>query len=130
MNPADDLLRLLAGWRELTEREGEAIARADWPAVTRQQDLKAELRLRLTPAFAALQSAIPETADAAGKQDGALDLVVSELVALETRNRDLLRSRRTARKAELDRVNATVANLRQLRRAYDQGPSSLWQSYS
>ncbi len=130
MNAAADLLRLLTEWRQLTEREGEAISRDDWACVTRQQELKAELRQRLTPAFAAVRSSRPRSAAGPGDEDCLFDSIISELVALETRNRDRLRARREVRQADLERLNATVANLRELRRAYGSGPSSLWQSYS
>jgi hypothetical protein len=130
MNAAADVLRMLAEWRTLTEREGDGISRGDWASVARTQELKAELRERLTPLFADIRTRDSQIPADGSREECMFDLLISELIGLETRNRDRLRARREDRKAERDRLNATVAGLRDLRRAYGGRATSHWQSFS
>jgi hypothetical protein len=130
MNTTPDLLSVLAEWRNLTEREAQAILNDDWKKVAEQQQRKLQLREEISRARE-LAGAARTTSDTAGGGDeDKLNAIVSELVALETRNRDALQTKRQSRQAELARVNETVRNLHGVRRAYGGNHSHRWHSYS
>jgi hypothetical protein len=130
MNTTTDLMGILAEWRRLTEREGQAILSDDWKAVAEQQQRKLQLREDISRARELAGSA-PATNETVGGGDKVkLNAIVSELVALETRNRDALNIKCQGRQAELARVNETVRNLRGVRQTYGGAHSHRWHSYS
>jgi len=130
MHATADLMGILAEWRRLTEREAQAILNDDWKNVAEQQHLKLQLREEISRARELAGAAWPTSETAGGGQENKLQAIVSELVALETRNRDVLNTKCQGRRAELDRVNETVRNLRGVRRTYGASPSHRWHSYS
>jgi hypothetical protein len=130
MNPNADLMRLFAEWRQLTEREGWAILGDDWKGVAEQQDKKQRLRLEMTRAFGLIRAAQPPRGNPSGEDQQRLDSIVSELVALEARNRDLVSAKSQSKHAELQRLNGAARNLQRVRRAYGASDSHHWQSYS
>ena len=67
---------------------------------------------------------------AGGEVEDKLNGVVTKLVALETRNRDVLNAKRLGWQAELERVNQAVCNLRGVRQTYGGAHSHRWHSYS
>ena len=128
MDTAADLMSVLAEWRRLTEREAQAILNDDWKNVAEQQQRKAQLREAIDRARESAGAARP-TNERDGGEDK-LKAVVTELVALETRNRDVLSAKRQGWQAELERVNGAVRNLRGVRRTYGGIQSHRWHSYS
>jgi hypothetical protein len=130
MDAATDLMGILAEWRKLTEREAQAILCNDWKNVAEQQQRKAQLREPISRARE-LAAAARATSERAGSGvEDKLNGVVTELVALETRNRDVLNAKRLGWQAELERVNEAVRNLRGVRRTYGGAHSHRWHSYS
>jgi len=128
MDTPADLMSVLAEWRRLTEREAQAILNDDWKNVAEQQQRKAQLREAIDRARESGGAARP-TNERDGGEDK-LKAVVTELVALETRNRDVLSAKRQGWQAELERVNGAVRNLRGVRRTYGGVHSHRWHSYS
>jgi hypothetical protein len=130
MDTSADLMSVLAEWRRLTERETQAILNDDWKNVAEQQQRKAQLREAINRAreWAGAARATGERAGSGGGDK--LKAVVAELVALETRNRDVLSAKRQGWQAELERVNVAVRNLRGVRRTYGGVHSHRWHSYS
>jgi hypothetical protein len=59
-----------------------------------------------------------------------IDATVSELIALEGRNADLLAVKRHRRQAESERLALTLRDLHGVRRAYGSSRGPHWQSYS
>lgn len=113
-------MTLLAEWRSLTEREGEAILKEDWKSVSEQQQRKEQL-----------QEIIERAAKANGASGNArVNALVAEVMALETRNRDVLATKQQNRRDEIQRVTETTRNLRSVRRTYGEVPAQRWQSYS
>lgn len=132
MNATADLVRLLAKWRRLSECEEQAILGDDWKDVTAQQDRKARLREEISRVNESVR-----TAQATQTQDGSsagekqhLAAVVSELIALEKHNHDLLSTKRREMRVELERLSETTHQLQGVRRAYGETTSHRWQSYS
>jgi len=130
MDTAADLMSILAEWRRLTEREAQAILNDDWKNVAEQQRRKAQLREPITRARELARGTQATNERAGGGGEDKLKVVVTELVALETRNRDVLNAKRQGWQAELDRVNEAVRNLRGVRRTYGGIQSHRWHSYS
>lgn len=130
MNIATDLLNVLAEWRRLTEREAQAILSDDWKNVAEQQQRKVQLREKINRARELVDPARVTGETAGDGDEGTLNAVVTELVALETRNRDVLSVKRQGWQAEFERVNEVVRNLRSVRRTYGGSHSHRWHSYS
>ena len=125
-----ELMPLLAEWRELTERETQAIREDDWKAVAEQQRLKERLAHEMTRVRERLSPGLNVGETVLEDQEHRLGGIVSELIALEMRNRDSLSAKRQARQGELTRLNQTAHNLRGLRRTYGASARQGWQSYS
>jgi hypothetical protein len=130
MNPAEQMFRLWERWRQLTELEGQAIEREDWPCLARQQGLKSELRQEITRAHDSCPSIWRAPGPASSQQRQQLALLASELASLEIHNRDRLRAKLRDRQGKLDRLNTVLRGLQDLRRAYGTSPAPRWQSYS
>ncbi|HTH46166.1 MAG TPA: hypothetical protein VMB21_01515 [Candidatus Limnocylindria bacterium] len=109
---------LLAQWRELTEREGEAIRAAQWPEVTRQQRLKEALQPAISRVDPEVRS-LPRFRTA-----------VTELMALERRNAEFLGERLGHLRRLRDESEQASRNLRRMRQSYAPASASNWHSYS
>lgn len=130
MNLAADLMGILAEWRRLTEREAQAILTDDWENVAAQQQQKLQLHEAIARALESAHGGRTASPLAGGGNDLKLNAVVTELVALETRNRDTLAAKRQSRQAEFEHLNETARNLHSVRRTYGGIRSHRWHSYS
>jgi hypothetical protein len=130
MNVTAEVGFALAEWRRLTELEREAILSDNWQEVTEQQSRKTQLQAELGRLLAlACATPFPQ-AHTFRAIDGKFDSAVSELMALERQNGDVLAAKRKCRQAELKRLVMTLRDLQGVRRAYGSSRGSLWQSYS
>jgi hypothetical protein len=122
MIPRDPFVSAFEEWRGLTEVEGGAIERSDWPCVASCQARKKSLQAILTnlsrPLRATAGSANPIPADLPAE----VRALVAELVALETRNASLLAAKRQAALVERVELDRAGINLRRVRGSYG-GPS-------
>lgn len=130
MNASANLTSLLEEWRELTEREYRAILAGNWTLLTEHQSRKKNLREAITRLRGGESAALPDNKDAAGAEPRSYDLLLSELMVLESRNHDLLSARRQGLLEEKDRLNAMAHNLHGVRRAYGRSHAHHWHSYS
>jgi hypothetical protein len=130
MNPAAELMSLLAEWRHLSECETTAIGNDDWTRLPDLQRRKEPLCFRITQTLEQVRSALSSQPTALAQAEKRFAASAADLVALETQNRDLIRAKRQAKQAQLDRLAATARNLRGVRRAYGGLNPQLWQSYS
>jgi len=130
MDATADLARALAEWRRLTHLEGEAIRSDNWRGLAEHQARKAQLEeeIRRALALARATSAVPT--HASRKMEPGVDATVSELIALEGRNAELLAVKRHRRQAESERLALTLRDLHGVRRAYGSSRGPHWQSYS
>lgn len=122
-----DLRSLLVSWRRLTEREGAAIARNDWPDLAVLQSRKALLRQQIS---SRKQSAPGTQACGPTMREPSLAALLSDILTLESRNRDALRAIRQERQRKLESAAETLQRLQALRRTYAANGASRWQSYS
>lgn len=124
------LLDLYAEWRRLTELEGAAIGRNEWPCVAQQQQLKRGLQTRIVDATEAWNRELAPGAGSLAPFEQEFRPIVTDLIQLESRNHELLCEHRTQARAELATLDRSTAHLRGLHRAYAGGETSRWQSYS
>lgn len=136
MNPGPHqaLLDLYQEWRRLTELEGAAIARDEWPAVEEHQRLKRDLRDQI---ILATQQWHAEGAAAGSGPDSVrasferyFRPIVADLIALEHRNQQVLGEHRSQMQSRLASASQSTKRLRNLQRSYAPERSPRWQSYS
>jgi hypothetical protein len=126
----ENLVATYHAWEQQTQREGRAIQEGNWRLVGECQLTKLELQKRI---IRLTEPAKAEDA-AAGLDPKEFNLevcrIVSGLVALETRNAELLsdcRQQATSQMAELDHA---CRNLKRVQRFYGQPSRAAWHSYS
>ncbi len=128
MQETPELMALLGQWRRLSEGEGHSITKEDWRSLAEQQSQKSRLQQEIRRIIG--QERPAEEGDLRMQEGGRLQMLVPELVSLETRNRDLLHAKRRRKQAELDKLGQTSRNLHGLRRAYGGMQMAAWNSYS
>ena len=123
------LLDLYAEWRRLTELEGAAIGRDEWPTVAQQQALKRELQARIVEATE-LWNREAKAGSESARFERELRPVVADLIQLESQNHARLCERREQGRVALASLDRSAAQLRGIQRAYGPGEGTCWQSYS
>jgi hypothetical protein len=130
MDATADLARALAEWRQLTHLEGEAILSDNWRGLSEHQARKAQLEKAIQHALALARATPAVPTHTSRQMEPGIDATVSELIALEGRNADLLAVKRHRRQAESERLALTLRDLHGVRRAYGSSRGPHWQSYS
>jgi len=130
MNTTAELRFWLAEWHRLTDLESKAILSDNWQEVAEQQSRKAQLQTELGRMLALACTTPFPHAPTSWAMEGKFDSAVSELMALERQNGDLLAAKRNCRQAELERLAMTLRDLHGVRRAYGSSRGPHWQSYS
>ena len=116
-------------WKNLTEREGLAIRRGDWPRVHDTQEEKRALQseiIRLTEEIHAHFSA-------AANHDGfdtRLRTIVNELILMETQNNLTLQSLMDAANEQKRELETTSSRLRQVHQSYVPSRNPVWENFS
>lgn len=117
-------------WEQLTRSEGAAIQNEDWPRVSECQRSKQDLQKEIIH--------LTESAQAECRVAGAdprhlehdLRPIINGLIALETRNAELLASRRRATEARRLHLDQAAHNLRRVQKSYTTPAKAVWNSYS
>jgi hypothetical protein len=104
---------ILKEWMEMTHLEGQAIRAGDWPALRQTQEAIAGLRVSLSAAMEQWTAENPEEAKSQPFRDE-----VSQLLALETRNSDLLAVRKRQAREKKLLLEQALFNLRRIRSSY------------
>jgi hypothetical protein len=130
MTTTAELRSWLAEWRRLTDLESKAILSDNWQEVAEQQSRKAQLQKELGRALASTCTTPFTEVGTSWSMEGKFDSAVSELIALERQNGDLLAAKSKRRQAELERLGMTIRDLQGVRRAYGSSRGPHWQSYS
>jgi hypothetical protein len=129
MIPTTDLWTLYTHWKDLTEREGQAILNCDWPRVRECQSAKQSLQneiIRATDlARASFGTPIQEREFVA-----AIRGRVNELIQLETKNNSILEERLAFANQQKVELSKTSRRLRQVRHSYALAREPIWNSYS
>jgi hypothetical protein len=130
MNAIVDLTHALAEWRRLTDLEKEAILSDNWHGVLEPQSRKAQLQAEIHRMLASAGGTPFTQEHVAGDLEGRFNSAVSELMALEKRNGDLLAAKHKRRQAEAESLALTQLSLQGVRRAYGSSRGPHWESYS
>jgi hypothetical protein len=126
----EQLFRLLEDWRAFTLAETNLITCSDWPGLEELQSKKANLQAVIEQAETAWLT-LPNVSEAEKSQVKVnLRKIASELVALETHNRELLSEHLAHTDSELKNSSKTISSLRNLQNAYGRSGQSFWQAYS
>jgi hypothetical protein len=111
-------------WRSLSIAEGEAIRAGQWAQVEQLQARKRQLQEFVAADLGELPVAERDRLRAEFR------LLVDELLALESRNREDLARQREQLATRQQRTDQIALRLRQLRQSYGVTGVAAWQSYS
>lgn len=130
MNPRQQIADLLQQWRELSQSEFAAIQAGDWPQLRTLQTAKEGVQQNLTAARKVWNDQNP--AQPLPAPDGNHPFVAefTHLLALETRNQQLLVARRQRVQDRQAMLRQARTNVRRLRGSYARGAEAKWHSYS
>ncbi len=113
MDPRQRINALLKQWLEMTHAESQAIQSGDWPALRNIQSAKADLRPPLGRAVEQWRAENP--AEAAANPFRA---EVTQLLALETQNANLLAARKHRARQKKRLLEQALFNLRRVHSSY------------
>lgn len=130
MSAFQELSRFYQEWRRLSEAEGSAIQQGQWPSVQECQDAKYTLQSQIMMATELFQSELSHLGRDPQEYDRQFRGIVAELIQLEERNGKWLSEQKKKAVEEAETLANTTNNLRQVRRAYTQGRTPVWNSYS
>jgi hypothetical protein len=125
-----DLTNAYQEWRQLAEKEGEAIQAGDWMRVCDCQNALQQLQPRIIRySEEAQQEWARLGADRTAKENRLREQVKS-LIELEWRNHSLLDVKRQAVQAELTELARAGFTLRRIQRHYAPARGAAWTSFS
>ena len=117
-------------WRRVAEAEGEAIRTRNWVLVADCQEALQQLQpviLHQTQQAHAEWKRLGQ--DRAAKED-TVRVLVSELIAIESRNNALLKDMQQAAQAHMGQLGQAGRMLRQVKRLYAPSHPAVWTSFS
>jgi hypothetical protein len=117
-------------WEELTRSEGAAIQNEDWLRVTECQQSKQHLQRQIIQLTECAQAECRAAGADLRRLDGDLRPIINALIALETRNAELLANRRQAAETRRVHLDQAVHNLRRVQKSYTAPTAAVWNSYS
>lgn len=130
MSAKKNLVEAYNTWEKLTQTEGVAIEHENWPQVSECQQTKQGLQRKIIHLTEAAQA----ECIAGGQDQKTLEhevrRIINTLIALESRNAELLAGRKQAaevRRLELDQASQ---NLRRVQKSYSPPTGASWNSYS
>jgi hypothetical protein len=124
-NGHDEIPKLLAKWLQLTEEEHEAIQAGSWTDLEQIQFAKKNLR----PLISAAMEADSKNSSLE-RNTLCFQADFKRLIAMESRNRELLTERMETAAETKDSLKRSAHNLRRIHRSYAQKPETAWHSYS
>ena len=125
MDPRQQIAAILKQWLEKTHAETQAIQAGDWAALRGIQSAKAELRLPLGQAVEEWRARHPAEAAA-----NPFRSEVSQLLALETQNGNVLTARKHRAQEKKRLLEQALFNLRRVRSSYTKPARAVLNSYS
>lgn len=128
MNPATELIQTYEHWRAWTQAEAAALERSDWATVAQCQQAKQQLqRAILDLSEKARITNVPGQEHSHERMH--VKAIVSELIALESANGELLARRLRANRARASELAEANRNLGRVHRSYGAVRSTLSCSY-
>lgn len=126
----ENLVAAYDAWEQQTQREGLAIQAGNWRLVSECQQTKLELQGRIIQLTEAANTEVVAAGLNPKDFEPKIDRIVSGLVALETRNAELLCDRRQQAAAQLAELDHAGRNLKRVQKFYRQPSPVAWHSYS
>ena len=126
MNVNAELLELYQEWKQLTEKEGDAITASDWVQVRSCQKAKQQLQPRIIHATDGVKNA----PGLRSEFEAQIRECVNELIQLETRNSEALGKRLEAAEKERSGLDQTSQRLKRVQKSYSGTRESAWDQYS
>ncbi len=130
MNARENLVVAYADWERWTQREGLAIQEENWHQVTQCQKAKLELQGRIISLTDAANAERAEAGLNRNDFEPNIRRIVNGLIALETRNAELLSGRRQEAAARMAELDQAAGNLRRVQESYGRASQTAWHSYS
>lgn len=130
MSAKRNLVDAYGTWEELTRSEGAAIQNEDWPRVTECQRSKRCLQKEIIQLTESAQAECRVAGGDLTHLEHDLRPIINALIALETRNAELLASRRGASEARRLHLDQAAHNLRRVHKSYAAPAEAVWNSYS
>jgi hypothetical protein len=130
MRAKRNLVAAYSTWEDLTRSEGAAIQNEDWPRVSECQQSKHRLQKQIVYLTASAQAECLATGTDPKGLDHDMRPIINTLIALETRNGELLANRRRAAEARRLHLDQAAHNLRRVHKSYAAPTAAVWNSYS
>ncbi len=117
-------------WEQLTQAEGGAIQSGNWTIVAECQQAKQTLQKQIIHLTESAQAECIETGLDCKNFDRDLRPIINHLMAMETRNSELIALRRQAADIEKLDLDQASQNLRRVHKSYSPPTPAVWNSYS
>jgi hypothetical protein len=130
MSAKRNLVDAYGTWEQLTRSEGAAIQNEDWPRVTECQRSKQDLQREIIHLTESAQAECRFAGGDTQNLEHDMRPIINALIALETRNAELLASRRQSAEARRLHLDQAVHNLRRVQKSYAAPAEAVWNSYS
>ena len=125
MDPRQSIAAILKEWLQKTQAEAQAIHASDWNALRKVQSAKAELRPSLGQAVEEWRTHHPAEAAA-----NPFHTEVSQLLALETQNGNILAARKHRAQEKKRLLEQALFNLKRVRSTYAKPARAVFNSCS
>jgi Tfp pilus assembly protein PilE len=130
MSAKNNLVAAYGSWEKLTQTEGAAIEREDWPKVSECQQSKQGLQKQIIHLTEAAQAECIEIGQDPKAFERDMRRIINTLISLESRNAELLAGRKQAAEARKLELEQSAHNLRRVQKSYAPPTGALWNSYS
>lgn len=125
-----NLVAAYTSWEQLTQAEGMAIANAEWARVSEFQQSKQGLQKEIIHLTEVAQAECIEAGQDTKLFERDLRSIINTLIALESRNAELLAQRRAVAEIARTELDQVAHNLRRVQKSYSPPAGALWDSYS
>lgn len=125
-----NLVEAYQSWEQLTQAEGAAIESDDWARVQQCQQTKKGLQKQIIQLTEAAQAECIEAGVDQKSLERDVRRIINGLIALESRNSELLAGRRVVAEVAKADLDQAAHNLRRVQKSYAPPSAALWNSYS
>jgi hypothetical protein len=130
MSAKKNLVEAYSSWEQLTHTEGAAIEQDDWSRVSECQQTKQGLQRKIIHLTEAAQAECIECGQDQQILEREVRRIINTLIALESRNAELLAGRQQAAEAQRLELDRAAQNLRRVQKSYSPPTGAIWNSYS
>lgn len=124
------LFNAYSEWEQLTQAESAAISGGDWTRVAQCQSEKQKLQKQIISLTESAQAECIETGLDAKHFERDLRPIINNLISMESRNAELIATRRHAAEVERIELDTASSNLKRVQKSYSAPAAPVWNSYS